>query len=168
MLKFFVFFLFCTSCLIQVETLTKFRVGGTLTCDYNKKFEYLVTLFEDDILYDEPMGIGSTGHGRGSSSFNVQGQDTDDGWVILWVLLDNTFEVYLKIAHNCNKYDNLWQTYIYYMGDFPIKDGEVYNRSYNINVTDAGVKGRTKRELIESGEFPEFHNKDSDLAFPLK
>ncbi|CAO4383863.1 unnamed protein product [Caenorhabditis nigoni] len=153
--KFVVFFLFWTSCLIQVETLTKFRVGGTLTCDYNKKFEYLVTLFEDDILYDEPMGIRSTGHGRGSSSFSVQGRDTDDGWVILWVVLDNTFEVYLKIAHNCNKYDNLWQT-------------EVYNRSYNINVTDAGVKGRTKRELIESGEFPEFHDKDSDSQFPLK
>ncbi|CAP23306.1 Protein CBG02186 [Caenorhabditis briggsae] len=159
--KFFVFFLFWTSCLIQVETLTKFRIGGTVTCDYNKNYDYHVTLYEWDVLQDNQIGLVSSGIGRGSGGFHIEGEDTHDG------LGNYYFDLYVEIVHSCNSYVNLKQKYNYFLGYFLIKHGEEYVMSYNINITNAG-KYMASRKLINTAGFAKFNNEDSDLGFPLK
>ncbi|CAO4383864.1 unnamed protein product [Caenorhabditis nigoni] len=81
--KFFVFFLFWTACLFQVETLTKFRISGTVTCAYNKNFRYEVVPWEWDTFFSNAIGGMNTGDGRGSGNFRVEGQEDNDGWWIV-------------------------------------------------------------------------------------
>ncbi|PIC16515.1 hypothetical protein B9Z55_023094 [Caenorhabditis nigoni] len=160
--KFFVFFLFWTSCLIHVETLTNFRIGGELACAYNKDFQYEVTLFEWDWIDDDKIGFVSSGRGHGSGGFHIEGKDTHDGPG------NNYFDMYLQIVHTCNSYENFRQKYNAFIGHFPIKHGEEYIKNYNINITNAGSYMASKRKLINPAAFANFNGEWSGSEFPLK
>ncbi|PIC16525.1 hypothetical protein B9Z55_023103 [Caenorhabditis nigoni] len=124
------------STVIHVESLTKFHIGGQLICALDKKFIYVITLFEWDTLFDDNISPLTTGRGHWTGNFHFEGQDNWDG---LW---DNFFELYMGITHNCNKGGVLpYRTYRFHMGDFLINDGE-YTRSYSINITNAGFEDK--------------------------
>ncbi|UMM40159.1 hypothetical protein L5515_016901 [Caenorhabditis briggsae] len=128
-------------------------IGGSLICNYNKNYDYHVTLFEDDLFFDEAIGNMRSGYGHGTVGFHIERKD-------------NYFELYLQIIHNCNSYDRPFNTYYNYIGNFRITGGE-YTRTYNINITNAGWKSTNVAKRRRLG-YAEFNNESSGLGVPLK
>ncbi|PIC16520.1 hypothetical protein B9Z55_023098 [Caenorhabditis nigoni] len=146
--KFFVFFLFWTSCLIQVETVTKFRIGGQLICDYNKDFRYSIYLYDRDLI----IGRTRNEHVRGSVNFSMLGRDINRGE-------SNYYHPYMKISHSCNL-NNRGQRCKYPMGVFYSSQSEVISMNYVINITNAGISGGVL------GAPPLYESSANQLTFP--
>ncbi|CAO4383858.1 unnamed protein product [Caenorhabditis nigoni] len=153
--KFFVFFLFWTSCLIQVETLLKFRISGQVICDYYENPNFHMKLKDRDIR----IGLAEY---HGSGYFSIFGEDTNMG-------KGNHYNPYMQIVHACNLYNTI-MLFKYPMGDMFIPQGEVKTLNYVINITHAGSEApiAPDRKLSKSADFSKFNDEESDRDIPLK
>ncbi|EGT41761.1 hypothetical protein CAEBREN_00610 [Caenorhabditis brenneri] len=147
-------FLLLVLSVVHVESKVNFHFSGFFYCPF-EEFRYHLTLIENDPTFPDAISHEAGMFSHAPHPWKADGVDTDDGALCipgtdLCVFTNYTFEITLRIIHNCTP-DGKNKKYDFYLGEYYKQNGDVYN-SFNIHLYDAGdpttdVIGTMKKKM---------------------